>query len=35
VGDEQAYFDSIAKASRAKISFSSGEADSSVQAGSQ
>jgi hypothetical protein len=35
VGDEQAYFDTIAKASRAKISFSSGEADSSTQAGSQ
>jgi Flp pilus assembly secretin CpaC len=35
VGDEQTYFDSIAKASRAKISFSAGEADSSVQAGSQ
>jgi len=35
VGDEQAYFDTIAKASRAKISFSAGEADSSVQAGSQ
>ena len=35
VGDEQAYFDSISKASRAKISFSSSEADSAQQSGSQ
>jgi Flp pilus assembly secretin CpaC len=35
VGDEQKYFDSISKASRAKISFSSGEAQSSQQSGNQ
>lgn len=35
VGDEQAYFDTIAKASRAKISFSTGEAQSAQQSGSQ
>jgi Flp pilus assembly secretin CpaC len=35
VGDEQAYFDTISKASRAKISFSSHEADSSQQPNNQ
>src|SRR6185295_6807592 len=35
VGDEQAYFDAISKASAAKISFSSREADQAVQSGAQ
>jgi Flp pilus assembly secretin CpaC len=35
VGDEQKYFDSISRASRAKISFSSGQAQSSQQSGNQ
>ena len=35
VGDDQAYFDTIAKASQAKISFSSAEADSAQQTGNQ
>jgi Flp pilus assembly secretin CpaC len=35
VGDEQKYFDTIAKASQAKIGFSSREADSAQQSGSQ
>jgi hypothetical protein len=35
IGDEQAYFDTISKASQAKIGFSSREADSSHQTGNQ
>jgi Flp pilus assembly secretin CpaC len=35
VGDEQKYFDTISRASRAKISFSSGEAQSTQQSGNQ
>ena len=35
VGDEQAYFDTISKASQAKIGFSSREADSSQQSNNQ
>jgi Flp pilus assembly secretin CpaC len=35
IGDEQAYFDTISKASQAKINFSSREADSSQQPGNQ
>ena len=35
VGDEQKYFDTISKASRAKISFSQGEAQSAQQSGNQ
>jgi Flp pilus assembly secretin CpaC len=35
IGDEQAYFDTISKASAQKIGFSSREADSAQQSGSQ
>jgi Flp pilus assembly secretin CpaC len=35
IGDEQSYFDTISKASQAKIGFSSRDADSAQQSGSQ